>query len=404
MASDGYHQWLMAAQLALQDQHLIRQHYPIQSPQGSDVVCANQTLINFSSNDYLSLASDPQLIQALAEGAQRFGVGSGASHLISGHHEVHDRLCQSIAQWTGREAALLFSSGYMANMALMTTLVEKDDIIIQDRLNHASLIDGARMSQAQHKRYQHLDMDSLEQQLKTQARFKWIVTDGVFSMDGDIAPVTDIMMLAQHYDAQVMIDDAHGLGVLGPTGAGTLEYSFERASLNDQPVDVLMGTLGKALGTGGAFIAAEQVIVDHLIQRARPYIYTTALSPALAYATIKSIELVKIASKEQKLSQLIHDFQNLAKQYALPIVSSVTAIQPLILQSSSLCMALAEYLRQEGFWVGAIRYPTVPKNQARLRITLNVKHTYEQMKALLASIHHWLQQHHPEYLTDAMNC
>ena len=368
---------------------LERQLHQLTTAQGTVVIRSGCRLINFSSNDYLSLANHPLLLEALAEGAKRYGVGSGASHLICGHSEAHQALEVALADWTGREAVLLFSSGYLANLALLTTLPAKQDRILQDKLNHASLIDGAKMSVANNRRYRHNDMVSLSQQLQGDYHHAWIVADGVFSMDGDMAAVPEIMSLAKENGAATIIDDAHGLGVLGEQGAGTLEHFGH----SGQEADVLMGTLGKSLGTSGAFVAASQTAIDFLTQFARPYIYTTALSPALAYATLTSIQLARETEQRQKLQHNIEYFRQIASAYQLPLLESQTAIQPLMIEDDKLCVKIAEELSEQGFWVGASRPPTVAKNTARLRITLNSAHKKEHIEQLLGHTHQLINRY-----------
>lgn len=386
-----YDQWLQTRLQQQREADRWRQLNSLQSAQSSRVQVDGKSLINFSSNDYLSLANHPQVVNAFKQGLDKFGCGSGASHLICGHSEAHDRLQQALANWLGYESITLFSSGYMANTAMLHTLLGEEDVIVQDKLNHASLIDAALSSKARHKRFRHCDRDSLQQQLSFSARFRAIVTDGVFSMDGDIAPLADYASLIEkHRNALLMVDDAHGLGVIGSTGAGTREH-FQ---LGSEQVHVTMGTLGKALGTAGAFIAGDAVIGETLRQFARPYIYTTAMPPAVAWATVSSIQLAQQQDGPRaSLQRNIKLFKALATDLKLPLMPSNTAIQPLVIGDEKSCMACGDFLKQHGFWVGTIRPPTVPQGTARLRITLNASHQKDDVEQLVSLIEQWLKQH-----------
>lgn len=283
---DGFEQLAERLQQRQQD-HLWRERHSVDGAQQVQLDIGGERLLSFCSNDYLGLANHPTVVAAFQAGAARFGVGSGASHLVCGHHQQHQQLEAALAQHTGREAALLFGSGYQANLAVISTLMQRGDTVLQDKLNHASLLDGARLSQARFLRYRHGDLAHLEQQLASAQGKVLVVTDGVFSMDGDLAPLSALAQLCARYQAWLMVDDAHGYGVLGPLGAGSLSC----AGLNQQQVPILMGTLGKALGTGGAFVAGSQTLIDYLVQFARPYIYTTAMPPALASATLAAFPI-----------------------------------------------------------------------------------------------------------------
>jgi len=378
-----YADWLTQRMQDLSKQQLVRKVSTLESPQGSNVVVDGKTLINFSSNDYLSMANSPVVKQALIAGVEQYGVGSGASHLISGHSEAHERLQASIAAWTGFERVLLFSSGYMANLALLRALVDKPDLIVQDKLNHASLIDGAQFSSAKHKRFQHANIESLKQQLQGDFRFKWIVTDGVFSMDGDIAPLAEYSMVSRSIGANLLVDDAHGVGVLGDTGAGSLEYT----GTTSKHVTALMGTFGKAIGTAGAFVATDALTAGVLTQFARTHIYTTALPPSLAFATEKSIQHIRENSeRRQKLTDNIRYFKQLASEQSIDVLPSDSAIQPVVIGDAERCMNCASHLREKGIWVGAIRPPTVPKGTARLRLTLNTDHQRRDIEQLVEAL------------------
>lgn len=338
---------------------------------------------NFSSNDYLGLANDPEMVAAMQAGVTQFGCGSGASHLICGHLSPHQQLEQMLAEWLQCEAVTLFSSGYQANLAVLTTLLQKEDLLVQDKLNHASLIDAGLMTKATHRRFRHQDFESLQQQLQGSHPVKMIAVDGVFSMDGDIADLIRIRSIAEQAQATVYIDDAHGLGVLGPTGSGTVEH-FE-LKIDDNLV--MMGTMGKALGVAGAFVASNQVIGDALKQFARPYIYTTAIAPAVAFAACEAVKLIR--QNPQRIQQLHHniaEFKQLAEQYGITLLASDTAIQPVLIGDDSQCMSVANSLLQRGFLVGAIRPPTVPVNTSRLRITLSSSHDPAIIKQLVEAL------------------
>ncbi|MCW9024821.1 MAG: 8-amino-7-oxononanoate synthase [Gammaproteobacteria bacterium] len=363
---------------------LYRRRKLIQSPQGVRVCIDGREYLNFCSNDYLGLANHPEVIKSFQQAANDFGVGSGSAHLINGHSVLHHELEEALAEFVNRPRALLFSTGYMANLGVVSTLVGRSDAVFEDRLNHASLIDAGILSRAKLQRYAHNDVNALQQLLiSSQAKEKLIVTDGIFSMDGDVAPVSDLSRLAQKYDALLMVDDAHGIGVLGQRGAGLLEQE----NLNSQQVPILMGTLGKALGTSGAFVAGDDVLIESLINNARSYIYTTATPPAIAAATLTSLQLLQTESwRREKLKQLIQHFRKGANECSLPLMESATAIQPLLIGNSSKAVALSERLKKKGYLISAIRPPTVPEETARLRITLSAEHSEEQVDQLLETL------------------
>lgn len=350
------------------------------SPQNPILSIDNQDYLTFCSNDYLGLANHPRLKIAWQQSAEKYGVGSGAAHLITGHTQVHQQLEQSLAQLTGRERALLFSTGYMANIGVMTALLDRHDAIFLDKLNHASLVDAALLSRA--KLYRYADIASLTRSLaRSTEKHKLIVTDGVFSMDGHLADLPAIVQLARQYEAWVMVDDAHGLGVLGEQGRGSLEHY----GLTATDVPILMGTLGKAYGTFGAFIAGDEALIEVLIQRARSYIYTTALPPALAAAAHESIKIAQQESgRRQYLFELITYFKNQA--HHLPLIPSITPIQPLMLGSAEKALMMSKALYQQGIIVTAIRPPTVPEGTSRLRITLSAAHHKTQIDQLVAAL------------------
>ncbi|MDQ6648407.1 MAG: 8-amino-7-oxononanoate synthase [Pseudomonadota bacterium] len=340
-------------------------------------------LLGFCSNDYLGLAQHPRVISALRRAATDEGVGSTSAHLICGHRTEHAELEEALAVWTGRERALLFSTGYMANLGVLQTLLQRGDLCVQDKLNHACLIDGARLSGAELKRYPHADVSAAARQLTGDEAAAVLATDGVFSMDGDVAPLRQLAALCTQQQATLMVDDAHGMGVLGEHGGG----SIEAAGLSQQDVPVMMATLGKALGCSGAFVAGSAALIDGLIQFARPYIYTTAMPPALAAAAHEAVQLAQSESwRREKLAGLIERFRRGATQLGLSLSGSTSAIQPLLLGSASAALAAAEVLERQGLLVTAIRPPTVPNGQARLRITLSAAHQEAHVDRLLGAL------------------
>ncbi len=363
--------------------NLYRQRPLLQSPQGPVVQVDGEEFLAFSSNDYLGLANHPQVVDAMQQGAARWGVGGGASHLVMGHSEPHQELEHALAQWTGRERALLMSSGYMANLAVITALVGRGDTVLHDRLNHASLLDAGLLSGARFSRYLHNDLNSLQQRLQRAQGNTLVVTDGVFSMDGDLAHLPDLAAQAKAQQAWLMVDDAHGFGVLGQTGGGLVEHY----GLSADDVPVLVGTLGKSFGTSGAFVAGSHELIETLIQFARPYIYTTSSPPAVACATLASLKLVQTEHwRREHVQQLIAQFRQGAQALGLNLMDSPTPIQPIIIGDSAQAMVMSAQLRERGILVGAIRPPTVPAGSARLRITLTAAHTAEQVQRLLDAL------------------
>jgi 8-amino-7-oxononanoate synthase len=363
---------------------LLRRLRTIERADGAWVERDGQRLLAFCSNDYLGLAQHPQLIAALKQAADSDGVGSGSAHLICGHRTAHAALEEALAEWTGRERALLFSTGYMANLGVMQALLQRDDLCVQDKLNHACLLDGAQLAGAELKRYPHADVDGAARQLGRRSDVAALLaTDGVFSMDGDIAPLPALAALCQREGATFMVDDAHGLGVLGAQGAGSVIDS----GLSQRDVPILMATLGKALGCSGAFVAGSAELIDGLVQSARTYIYTTATPPALAAASLAAVRLAQAEGwRRDKLNQLIDRFRQGAAQLGLPLMPSPTAIQPLLLGDAQAALGAAEALEQQGLLVTAIRPPTVPQSQARLRITLSAMHTETDVDRLLDAL------------------
>jgi 8-amino-7-oxononanoate synthase len=362
----------------LREQNLFRRRSVLESPQGVELGIAGETLLSFCSNDYLGLASDPRLIQALQHGAERYGVGSGASHLVTGHSMPHHALEEELAEFVGAERALLFSTGYMANLGVVSTLMTRGQRIVEDRLNHASLIDAARLSGAKVKRFRHGDPGHARDQLDGESGM--IVSDAVFSMDGDRAPLGPLYELAKDTGSWLLLDDAHGLGIQGEHGRGSLNHHGLAAT---DPV-VYMGTLGKALGTFGAFVAGSADLVEYLAQRARTYIYTTALPPAVAEATRESLRIVASEDwRRARLREHIRRFRDGAAQLGLELLPSDTAIQPLMLGETERALRVAEQLRSRGILVPAIRPPTVAAGTARLRITFSAAHEAEHVDRLL---------------------
>ena len=364
--------------------HQYRRRRVLDSPQGVRVRIEGREYLNFCSNDYLGLAAHPALRESFRRAVDEYGVGSGSAHLINGHSREHHALEEELAAFTGRRRALLFSTGYMANLGVVSALTGRGDTVFEDRLNHASLIDAGILSRARLQRYAHNDMAALAEKLEQCSKGeKLIVSDGVFSMDGDVAPVVDMARLARAHDATLMIDDAHGLGVLGENGGGTLA----QAGLDADAVPVLMGTLGKALGSFGAFVAGDEVLIEALIHFARSYVYTTALPPAVAAATRTALHLLQSESwRRDKLRRLIAYWRQGAAQLSLPLMPSATAIQPLLLGSSEDALRLSRQLDEAGFLISAIRPPTVPKGQARLRITLSAAHEQADIDRLLEAL------------------
>lgn len=363
---------------------LYRVRRTLETAQSPEVRVDGRDYLAFCSNDYLGLANHPDLVNALKTAADIYGVGGGASHLVNGHSHPHHQLEEALAEFTGRERVLLFSTGYMANIGAINALLDKQDAIFQDRLNHASLLDAGLLSGARFQRYLHNDPDSLAKRLaKTQARRKLVVTDGVFSMDGDVADLPAICDTARAADAWVMVDDAHGFGCLGQTGGGCVE----QLGLGIDDVQVLVGTLGKGFGTAGAFVAGSETLIETLIQYARTYIYTTSMPPAVAAATLASLKLIQRENwRRDKLNSLIAQFRQGCEQLGLELMDSPTPIQPIMIGEADKAMAISAALEQQGIFISAIRPPTVPAGSARLRVTLSASHTEQQVERLLTAL------------------
>jgi len=370
-------------------QGLLRSRRTLTTPQSPHIVVDGKSYLAFCSNDYLGLANHRQLISALQNGAQQWGVGAGAAHLVSGHFEPHHQLEQQLAAFVGKPAALLFSTGYMANLGVVQALVGKGDTVFADKLNHASLNDSMALSRAGVKRYRHGDMAQLEKRLReTSKGRKLVITDAVFSMDGDMAPLREMLALCERYDAWLYVDDAHGFGVLGEHGRGSLAH-FGLAS----PRIIYMATLGKAAGVSGAFVAAEQVVIDTLINHANSYVYTTATPPALSSALLQSLQLIAQGDAlRTHLNRLIEKLRSGLADLPWSLMPSATAIQPVLIGDNQRVLELSAGLRERGVWVAAIRPPTVPQGTARLRITLSAAHSEGDVERLIGALHELAQE------------
>jgi len=366
---------------------LLREQKTLSGKPSVQLQVAGKTLLNFASNDYLGLVANSEHLP-LAELLARYAAGSGASHLISGHSQIHDDLTRAICGWLRRDDGLLFSSGYMANIGLLQALGQKGDVILADKLNHASLIDGGRLSDAEMQRYPHVNMRVLEKRLQRSGQNSIVVSDGVFSMDGDLAPLLELSELCKKYGALLVIDDAHGVGVLGENGGGICEHF----TLEQAQVPLLVMTLGKAVGGAGAVVTGPQLVIDYLRQTTRSYIYTTAMSPLQAALNLKQVETAQHGQHlRQKLRENIDYLRRRAEELGLALMPSITAIQPLLIGDNATTLQVAEALWQAGFWVGAVRPPTVPPGTSRLRITLSAAHQTEHIEALLQALKGALQ-------------
>jgi 8-amino-7-oxononanoate synthase len=362
---------------------LYRERLALASAQGVHIRVGDETLLSFCSNDYLGLANDPRVVAAFCAGAERYGAGAGASHLISGHNIAHQALEDELADFVGSPRALLFSTGYMANLGVVTALSDRHSIVFEDKLNHASLIDAARLTQAKVKRYPHADMERLTTMLANSAVPSVIASDAVFSMDGDLAPLQRLLPLARAHKAWLLVDDAHGIGVLGPGGRGSLAH----LDIATQAPVILMGTLGKAFGVFGAFVAGDEPLIETLIQHARTYIYTTALPPAVAEATRASLQIVRSEEwRRERLQSLVDRFVEQATQMGLSLTGARTPIQPVILGSPEAAVAASRTLRAQGILVPAIRPPTVAPGTSRLRITFSAAHEPAHVDRLLQAL------------------
>ena len=363
--------------------HLYRARRVVDGPQGPELVVDGRRLLAFCSNDYLGLAADPRLAAAMQRGLSRYGAGSGAAHLVTGHSAAHHALEEELAEFTGRERALLFSTGYMANLGVVTALTGRGDSVFEDRLNHASLIDGGLLSGARFRRYAHRDVAALGRRLGEAGGERLVATDGVFSMDGDLAPLPALAATCGEHGAWLLVDDAHGLGVLGAGGRGSLAHF----GLDATAVPVLMGTLGKAFGTFGAFVAGGAAVIETLIQAARSYVYTTAAPPAVAEATRESLRIVRAEEwRRERLRALVARFRHEAAGLGFALMPSETPIQPVLAGSAERALAWSAALEARGILVTAIRPPTVPAGSARLRVTFSAAHTDAQLDRLLDAL------------------
>ena len=367
-------------------QHLYRSVKVGESAQHPVMKIDGKEYLNFCSNDYLGLANHPEIVQSFKNAADTYGVGSGAAHLINGHSIEHHKLEEALAEFTGRDRALLFSNGYMANMGVISALLNRDDYLYQDRLNHASLIDAGLLSKAKMQRYKHndiADLTRLYNKAEVTDKNSMIVTDGVFSMDGDEAPIKELSAIAEQQQAWLMVDDAHGFGAIGEHGAGLLEQE----NLSQTEVPVLMATLGKACGTSGAFVAGSEDVIEYLTQTARTFIYTTAMPSSIAAATLTSLKLVREESwRREKLADLINRFKLGAKELGIELMESNTAIQPIMVGSTEKTVKISQMLQEKNILVIAIRPPTVPDDTARLRVTFSANHTIDQVDVLLEAL------------------
>lgn len=368
----------------LAERQRYRRRRLLETRQQPDMQVDGRSVRSFCSNDYLGLAAHPDVVTAFQKAATQYGVGSGASHLVIGHHALHHALEEALADFVGKPRALLFSSGYAANLGVITALLNRHDVLLQDKWNHASLLDAGQLCAAGMQRYAHRDMQALQARLSavSDQQSCLVVTDAVFSMDGDLAPLDEMSVLCARQNAWLMIDDAHGFGVLGREGRGSADHF----GCTDT-VPVYMATLGKALGVGGAFVAGSETLIEFLIQKARTYIYTTALPPAMAAASLASLQVLQTEHwRQTHLHALIQRFCLGAQALGLALTPSITPIQPLILGTDGDAVQASEWLWQQGFLVSAIRPPTVPEGTARLRITLSAAHSERDIDDLLDAL------------------
>ncbi len=366
----------------LKRKSLFRNRKTIESAQASRVVLNGKTFINFCSNDYLGFANHPKIVKAFKRGADKYGVGSGASSLVCGRSKAHLELEEEVAKITGRDKAILFSSGYLANLAIVGSFAQtRKDCVFQDKLNHASMLDASQISRSKLVRYPHLDVSRLGEALSSErTNTKLVLTDSIFSMDGDIAPLREIAELSARHEAMLVVDEAHGFGVFGEHGSGVLRD----LNLDQRDAPLMMATFGKALGCAGAFVAGAENNIELMIQKARTYIYSTALAPAVAVAANEGLRLLVSESwRQEHLFALIKRFREGARLTGLPIMDSISHIQPLITGSADKATKLSETLLKQGLLISAIRPPTVPKNSSRLRITLSADHSEEDVDLLL---------------------
>jgi 8-amino-7-oxononanoate synthase len=368
---------------------LMRSRVIREGPQQPEQIVAGRLLLSFCSNDYLGLANHPEVVAAFRRGVERYGLGSGGSHLITGHCRAHHALEEELADFMGRDRALLFSTGYMANTGIINALVDTNGLVLQDSLNHASLLDGGWLSKAASKRYPHRDVDALTGLLDAStAAHHLIVSDGVFSMDGDMAPLAELVQVSRQQGALLMIDDAHGIGCIGANGRGIVEVGSHHAEMFSQTeVPVLVGTLGKAFGSSGAFVVGDEALIEYLVQFSRPYIYSTAMPAAVAEATRTSLRLLRQEHwRRTRLQELVERFRIGAAKLQLPLTDSCSPIQGVLLGDVESAMRAGQLLAEEGIHVTPIRPPTVPVGTSRLRITFSAAHTDEHLERLLNAL------------------
>ena len=384
MARAHWRERVQAARVQREADHRVRVRRSVEHRDGARCTVDGRSLLNFCGNDYLGLSQHFAVVGALQDTAAREGAGGVGSHLVCGHHAVHDALERELADWLGAPRALLFGSGFLANLAVLQALLGDEDVCVQDRLNHASLIDAARLAGCRLRRYPHADAEGAIRQLRTLPEgLAMVATDGVFSMDGDIAPLRELALVTRVQKAMLYVDDAHGIGVVGPDGRGSVAAA--RLGLDEVPLQ--LATLGKALGGYGAAVVGEADLVDHLAETARPYVYTTALPPAQAAATLAAVKLARSEHwRREKLVELTARFRERARAFGLVLLDSDTPIQPVICGTDSRALSMAATLERAGYWVAAIRPPTVPEGRARLRVTLSALHTVAEVDGLVAAI------------------
>jgi len=384
----------IAEQLAQRkSQHLHRASTPISGKQSRHIFVDGKQYLNFSSNDYLGLASEPALVNAWKKGADLFGIGSGGSYLVTGYNQVHHDVTQQLQEWLGVEAVALFSSGYSANQAMIKLLLSKNDLLVQDKLNHASLMEAGANSPVKMQRFKHNDMQQLGSILTSNAGVdnKLVISEGVFSMDGDCAPIALLQQQCKSHQTWLMIDDAHGLGVLGKQGKG----SVSAQQINNKDVEIYMATFGKALGVGGAFVSGSAQLIDYINNFSKPYIYTTGLPPAMIYCIGEAARLAQTQQwRRDHLADLIAYFKLLSAQLDIPLMPSNTAIQPVLIGLSHVALKVSDRLKKAGIWTTAIRPPTVPNNSARLRVTITANHQKQDVELLVKQIKQAIDANH----------
>ena len=368
----------------LHKQHAYRTRLTLDSPQGVHVTIGQQHYLSFCSNDYLGLANDPRVCDATVNAIRHYGVGSGASQLISGYTSLHSQLEQQLADFFNYPRCVLFSSGYMANLGVISSFATQKSLIVEDKLNHASLIDAAKYAGSKLKRYRHRNVEHAKKIIAREKNSQGLlVTDGVFSMEGSIAPLDELIELKQHSQYKLVIDDAHGIGVLGKHGRGSIEHE----NINSSEIDILIGTFGKSFGVSGAFVLSSEENIEYLIQTARTLIYTTAPPAALAAGALQSLDIIiNEPERRKRLHDNIEYFRRCVKQTHLDMLDSVTAIQSLILNDNNKALSFSQALKSHGLLALAIRPPTVPKNTSRLRITLSSEHTHEHIDKLISTL------------------